>query len=263
MHNIYIQSFGLYLVCEWLGRVYPSINSYKYIFNYIKNTPAILLITAKIAICSAISLREPITFELDDEIPALYQINTLSQREHMSLYSNTLPLFRVNQYLIVLITAACLAMKQHMRMWCLSSTTLTIVSPMWLWSSVGDLVLWTLMRRVQFYFKNKSLSLNCSKAQNDRKMKDYICSFWNQYIYLLYTVKPAQVITSIKQSPVLKGHIFLVMSQKIPYQLNLFKRPPVLKGHFSLSQRWPFNTGLTVFTCFEHIFVIIKLVACQ
>jgi hypothetical protein len=45
--------------------------------------------------------------------------------------------------------------------------------------------------------------------------------------------------------------------------LILLKRPPVLKGHSSLSQRWPFNTGLTVFTCFEHIFVIIKLVACQ
>jgi hypothetical protein len=87
-------------LCEWLGRVYPSINSYKYIFNYIKNTTAILLITARIAICSAISLREPITFELDDEIPALYQINTFSQRVHMSLHSNKLPLFRANQYLI-------------------------------------------------------------------------------------------------------------------------------------------------------------------
>jgi hypothetical protein len=59
-----------------------SINSYKYIFNPIKNTLAILLTTAKIAICSAISLREPITFELDDDIPALYQINTLSQVTH-------------------------------------------------------------------------------------------------------------------------------------------------------------------------------------
>ena len=27
-----------------------------------------------------------------------------------------------------------------------------------------------------------------------------------------YTVKPAHVITSIKQSPILKGHLFLVMS---------------------------------------------------
>jgi hypothetical protein len=36
-----------------------------------------LLITGKIAICSAISLREPITFELDDEIPG-----TLDQVTH-------------------------------------------------------------------------------------------------------------------------------------------------------------------------------------
>ena len=28
----------------------------------------------------------------------------------------------------------------------------------------------------------------------------------------IYTVKPAYVVTSIKQSPVLKGHIFLVLS---------------------------------------------------
>jgi len=111
-HKIYIQSFGLYLVCEWLGRVDTSINSYKYVFNPIKNTPAILLITAKLAICSAIPLREPITFELDDKIPALYQINKFSQRVDKSLHSNTLALFRANQYLILLITAACLAMKQ-------------------------------------------------------------------------------------------------------------------------------------------------------
>jgi len=37
-----------------------------------------------------------------------------------------------------------------------------------------------------------------------------------------YTVKPAHVVTSIKQSPVLKGHLFLVLSLKILYELNLF-----------------------------------------
>ena len=37
-----------------------------------------------------------------------------------------------------------------------------------------------------------------------------------------HTVKPAHAFTSIKQSPVLKSHIFLVLSQKISYELNLF-----------------------------------------
>ena len=36
------------------------------------------------------------------------------------------------------------------------------------------------------------------------------------------TVKPSHQITSIKQSPVLKDHLFLVLSQKISYELNLF-----------------------------------------
>ena len=38
----------------------------------------------------------------------------------------------------------------------------------------------------------------------------------------VYTVKPAQVVTSIKKSPVLIGHLFLVLSWKISYELNLF-----------------------------------------
>jgi hypothetical protein len=36
------------------------------------------------------------------------------------------------------------------------------------------------------------------------------------------TVKPAHEVTSIMQSPVLKGHLFLVLSWKISYELNLF-----------------------------------------
>ena len=38
----------------------------------------------------------------------------------------------------------------------------------------------------------------------------------------LSNIKPAHVITSIKQSPVLKGHIFIVLSQKMSYDFNLF-----------------------------------------
>jgi hypothetical protein len=38
----------------------------------------------------------------------------------------------------------------------------------------------------------------------------------------LYSVKPPHAVTSIKQSPVLKGHLFLVLSKKISYELNLF-----------------------------------------
>ena len=35
-------------------------------------------------------------------------------------------------------------------------------------------------------------------------------------------VTPTHVITSIKQSPVLKGHLFLVLSYNSSYELNLF-----------------------------------------
>jgi len=42
-----------------------------------------------------------------------------------------------------------------------------------------------------------------------------------RFIYK-YTVKPVYVVTSIKQSPVLKGHPFLVISKKISHKLNLF-----------------------------------------
>jgi hypothetical protein len=48
--------------------------------------------------------------------------------------------------------------------------------------------------------------------------------------------EPANAATSIKQSPVLKGHLFLVQSLNISNELNLFKRSPVLKGHFFLSK---------------------------
>ena len=47
----------------------------------------------------------------------------------------------------------------------------------------------------------------------------------------IYTVKPAYLNTSIKQSPVLKG-LFFFLSWYRKYELNLLKRLPVLKGHF-------------------------------
>ena len=51
------------------------------------------------------------------------------------------------------------------------------------------------------------------------------------------------------QSPVLKGHLFLVLSYKILYELNLFQEVTLsLKIPFSLSQRWTLNTGLTIYT---------------
>jgi hypothetical protein len=41
----------------------------------------------------------------------------------------------------------------------------------------------------------------------------------NEY---LYTVKRAHMVTYINQSPVLKDHIFLVLSKKISNEVNLF-----------------------------------------
>ena len=45
-------------------------------------------------------------------------------------------------------------------------------------------------------------------------------------VNIKYTVKPAHAVTSIKQSPVLKGHLFLILSQ-----VNFLWIEPLLRGH--------------------------------
>jgi hypothetical protein len=52
-----------------------------------------------------------------------------------------------------------------------------------------------------------------------RKQLDFLIQAITQ---LEYTVKPVHVVTSIKQSPVLKGHPFLVLSLNNSYEYNLF-----------------------------------------
>jgi hypothetical protein len=41
-------------------------------------------------------------------------------------------------------------------------------------------------------------------------------------IRLIFLAVTCITVTCIKQSPVLRGQLFLVQSQKIPYELNLF-----------------------------------------
>ena len=53
-----------------------------------------------------------------------------------------------------------------------------------------------------------------------------------QLYHLKHIVKSAHNVTSIKQSPVLKGHLFLVLHRKFHLNLTFFKRSSVLKGHF-------------------------------
>jgi hypothetical protein len=63
-----------------------------------------------------------------------------------------------------------------------------------------------------------------------------------------YTIKPAHEVTSIKRSPVLKGHFF-----SCPVMENFIWFEPLLRGHltyeatFSSSQAWPLNTGLIIY----------------
>ena len=45
----------------------------------------------------------------------------------------------------------------------------------------------------------------------------------------IHTVKPVHEVTSIKQSPVVEGHLFLVQSLNISYESNLFKEVTCLK----------------------------------
>ena len=49
-----------------------------------------------------------------------------------------------------------------------------------------------------------------------------LMSEFEKKTYLLNTVKPAHVDPSIKQSHVLNGHIFFLLSYNISYELNLF-----------------------------------------
>jgi hypothetical protein len=65
-----------------------------------------------------------------------------------------------------------------------------------------------------------------------------------QFLVYKYTVKPAYMVTSIKQSPVLKG-LFLSCLRKFHISWTSFKRSPVLKDHFLFVLK-ALNTGLTV-----------------
>jgi len=50
-------------------------------------------------------------------------------------------------------------------------------------------------------------------------------------------VKPSHVVTSIKQSLVLKGQLFLVLSKQILHELNLFEEVTCLIKPFFLGHR--------------------------
>ena len=109
-HKRYTTFFGLYSVCECLGRLLASINSYKIGYNPIMNTPALRVSNCCLAPnwkLFSYFIAGPKPFELDDEIPALGQINTLNRRVDMLLHSDRLSWFRANQYFSLLITAAC------------------------------------------------------------------------------------------------------------------------------------------------------------
>ena len=166
--------------------MYTSINSYKYIFNPIKNTPAILWTTAKIAICSAISLREPITFELDDDIPALYQINTLSQRVDITLVPSQ-PVFDFAHYRCVLSDEPTNANLMSFIYYSNHDTTNVVVCFSWCYR------LWC--GEFSFILKTSLCHWTVAKHRKTGKWKSILCPFWNQYFYLLYTVKHVQVIT--------------------------------------------------------------------
>ena len=73
-------------------------------------------------------------------------------------------------------------------------------------------------------------SFNTQLYVMKNNFRNNICSIWNNcciisiLMEINYTVKPVHVVTSIKQSPVFKGHLFLILSQKMSYtgKLNLF-----------------------------------------
>jgi hypothetical protein len=89
------------------------------------------------------------------------------------------------------------------------------------------------------------------KNKNLTALKSYSNTVWfnfQTYIYIyIYRVKPAHVVTSIKQSPEFKATF------SCPVIKDFIWIEPLLRGHLSykvtfyLSQKWPLNTGLTVY----------------
>jgi hypothetical protein len=55
-------------------------------------------------------------------------------------------------------------------------------------------------------------------------------------LYLQCTVKPVHAVTSIKQLPVLKGYLFLVLPLEISYELNLFYCQLAINRYLSLGK---------------------------
>jgi hypothetical protein len=63
-----------------------------------------------------------------------------------------------------------------------------------------------------------------------------------QKLWFKYSFKPVYGVTSIKQSPVSKGHLFHILSYKISYQLNFFLEVACLKLE---AQHWAEPVSLT------------------
>jgi hypothetical protein len=81
----------------------------------------------------------------------------------------------------------------------------------------------------------------------------------NYFMSKKITFKPVQAVTSIKWSPLLSSHLYQVVTSikqspvfSCPVIENFIWIEPLLRRHFSykttfsLSQRWPLNTGLTL-----------------
>jgi hypothetical protein len=96
--------------------------------------------------------------------------------------------------------------------------------------------------------------VNCSESKDYNALYFNHIKFWTskqrtpEYflacsVYIVYTVSILKWYTVQSnlpmRSPVLKGHLFLVLSQKISYELNF------LKEHLL----WPLNAGLFILQC--------------
>ena len=75
----------------------------------------------------------------------------------------------------------------------------------------------TIIVRSMYNFVNcLQFNIRYEKVERPAPVGGALVYFWNT------VMKPAHAVTSIKQSPVLKGHHCLVLSMKIVYALNLF-----------------------------------------
>ena len=92
----------------------------------------------------------------------------------------------------------------------------------------------------EFSCSGRSSSCYTNRTRHITVNRQEHLKWYKNHIGHQCTVKPAYVVTSIKQSHVLKGHFFLFYHITFHMNWTSFKRSPVLKDHFFFAPKVAF-----------------------